>query len=175
MANLPVPPGIPSNASWRVWYVPTMANPAAPSIATDIGNAATVDASCLLVKDSGIGLGVDVEKFTDDRLCSVQVFEQNGNVTYKVDDLTYVADPQTPTSATNKLYAAVGAGTAGGYLVIRWGVAADTAPATTQRVWVIPVSFSPAVPLPPESNSMTRARQALSITGVVQRDVLLAA
>lgn len=172
---LTVPAGIPSNASWRVWYVPTMANPATPSIATDIGNVATVDASCLLVKDGGIGLGVDVEKFTDERLCSVQTFEQNGNVTYKVDDLTYVADPQTPASATNKLYAAVGAGTAGGYLIIRWGVLADVTPATTQKVWVVPVAFSPAVPLPPESNSMTRARQSLSVTGVVQRDVALTA
>lgn len=173
---LTVPAGIPSNASWRVWFVPTMteAQQAAPSLATNINGASTVDASCLIVKDSGIGMGVDVEKFKDERLCSVQSFEQNGNTTYTMDDITYIADPQTPASAANKLYAAVGAG-ANGFLVIRWGMPADTTAAVGQKVWTVPVSFAPAIPLPPESNSLTRARQSLSVTGVVQRDVAVVA
>jgi hypothetical protein len=85
----------------------------------------------------------------------------------------YVFDPQTPASATNKLYAAVGAG-GNGYLIIRPGMDANTAPATAQKVWVIPVSFAPAVPLPPEANSITRAKQSVSVTNTVQRDVAIA-
>lgn len=173
MPTLTPPLGIPADGSWRVWYVPTMAAPAAPSVATDIGNAASVDASCLLTK-SGIGLDVSVEKYKDERLCTVQVFEQNGVVTYSVNDLEYVIDPQTPTSATNKLYAAVGAG-GSGYLIIRPGMDAGTAPAAAQKVWVLPVSFAPAVPLPPEANTVTRAKQSVSVTGTVQRDVALVA
>ena len=171
---LTVPPGIPSDGTWRVWMVPTMANPAQPSIATDIGNAGTVDSSCLLTK-SGFGLDVAVEKFKDERLCTIQVFEQNGQETWSINDIEYVIDPQTPASATNKLYAAVGAGATGKYLIIRFGMAADTAPTAAQKVWVIPVSFSSAVPLPPEANTMTRAKQSVTITGVIQRDVALVA
>lgn len=168
---LPVPPGIPSDGSWRVWVVMAMAAPGAPSIATDIGAGSTVDATCLLTK-TGIGLDVSVEKYTDERLCSVQVFEQNGSSTYTVNDLEYVVDPQTPASATNKLYAAVGAG-GSGYLVIRVGMPADTTPAAGQKVWVLPVAFAPSVFLPPEANTQTRAKQAVSVTGTVQRDVAL--
>lgn len=167
------PAGIPADGSWRVWYVPTMADPAAPDLSTDIMGASTVDASCLFTKQ-GIGLDVAVEKYKDERLCTIQVFEQNGNVTYSISDLIYVADPQTPASDTNELYAAVAEG-GDGYLVIRWGMAAETAPAAAQKVWVLPVSFAPSVPLPPEANTMTRVKQPISITGTVQRDVALVA
>jgi hypothetical protein len=171
---LTVPPGIPSDGTWRVWFVPTMATPASPSIATDIGNAGTVDGSCLLTK-SGFGLDASVEKFKDERLCTIQVFEQNGQVTYSINDIEYVIDPQTPASATNKLYAMTGAGLASAFIIIRFGMAADTAPVAAQKVWVIPVAFAPAVPLPPEANTMTRAKQSVTVTGVIQRDVALVA
>lgn len=167
------PPAIPADGSWRVWFVPTMADPAVPDISTDINGASTVDASCLFTKD-GLAPSVNQDKYSDERLCTIQVFEQLGAVTYGFDDVTYVADPQTPASATNKLYAAVGAG-AIGYLVIRWGMSAETTPAAAQKVWVFPVAFGPSVPLPPETNSATRVTQALSVTGTVQRDVALVA
>lgn len=169
-----IPPlGIPSNGSWRVWYVPTVAAPGAPSIASDIGNVATVDASCLLTK-TGIGIDVAVEKYKDERLCTIQVFEQNGSVTYSVKDLEYVIDPQVTASATNKLYAAIGPG-GSGFFIIRPGMPAETVPAAAQKVWVIPVAFAPSVIMTPEANTMTRATQSVSVTGAVQRDVALVA
>lgn len=171
--TLPVPAGIPSQASWRVWFVPTMAAPATPSIATDIGNAGTVDASNIITL-GGISMDLSVEKWKDERLATAFVYEQLGNATYTFGDITYVFDPQTPASATNKLYAAVGSGTTG-YLIIRFGMSADTAPVAAQKVWVVPVAFSPAVPLPPEANTMTRAKQAVSVTNTIQRDVALVA
>lgn len=168
------PAGIPADGSWRVWFVPSMSNPATPSLATDLNGSTTVDGSCLLTKD-GISPDVSVDKYKDERLCTINVFEQNGAVTYSLGDLTYIADPQgSAGSAANKLYALVGAGWSG-YMVVRWGMAADVAPATAQKVWVFPVSLAPSVPLPPAANTMTRVKQPASIIGAVQRDVAIAA
>ena len=50
MTNPTVPPGIPSLGSLRAWYVPAMANPAAPSIASDLGAAGAVELTCLCAK-----------------------------------------------------------------------------------------------------------------------------
>lgn len=170
---LAIPPGIPANASWRTYYLPTMANPAVPSIATDLGGASAIDITNILVK-GGMGLDVAVEKWKDERFGTTDVFEQNGATTWSVQEITYVIDPQTPTSATNKLYAAVKDG-GSGYLVVRMGMSADAALAASQKVWVAPVSFAPAVPLPPEANTMSRAKQSVSVTGTVYREVSLAA
>lgn len=170
---LAIPPGIPANASWRTFYVPTMANPAVPSIATDLNGASAIDITNILVK-GGFSFDVSVEKWKDERFGTTDVFEQNGSTTWSVQEITYVFDPQAPTSATNKLYAAVKDGGTG-YLVTRMGVSADAALAVAQKVWVTPVSFAPAVPLPPEANTMSRAKQSVSVTGTVYREVALAA
>lgn len=168
-----VPPGIPSDGSWSVWFVPTIATTTAPKIATEINAAGSVDGSCLLVK-GGIGLENSYEKYKDERLCTVQVFEMNGTLTWSVSDLEFVIDPQNASSPTNKLYALVtAAGDSGwdGYIVIRMGVPVDTALTTTHKVWVIPVNIGAPVPLPPEANSMLRAKSSVAVTGSVRRDV----
>ena len=169
--TLAVPPGIPSQASWRVYLRGRYRRSRCSDvIATEINAASSVDASNLITL-GGIGMDVSVDKWKDERLATQFVYEQLGNTTYTFSDITYVFDPQTPTSATNKLYAAIGTGAINKYLVIRFGMSADTALAVAQKVWVVPVSFSPAVVLPPEVNTMTRAKQAVSVTNTIQRDV----
>ena len=170
---LVVPPGIPSDGSWKVSFVPAIADPTAPKIATEINAASSVAAECLLTK-GGIGIDNSYEKFKDERLCTIQAFEQNGQVTFTVNDLNFVIDPQTPTSATNKLYALVLNGWSG-YIVARFGKASDAAWAVTDKVWVIPVAVGIPVPLPPEANTMTRAKASVAVTGTVQREVAPAA
>ena len=174
MATLTVPPGIKSDGSWKVAFVTTLADPAAPKLATEVNAAGSVDGSCLLTK-GGIGLDNSVEKFKDERLCTIDVFEQIGSVTWTVSDITFVIDPQTPTSATNKLYALVKDGWTG-YLVIRMGKDSKTDfVAATDKVWVVPVYIAPAVPIAPEANTMLRAKCAVAVTAEIQRDVALAA
>lgn len=169
-----VPTGIPSDGSWKVAFVSTIADPAAPKLATEVNATGSVDASCLLTK-GGIGFDNSYEKFKDERLCTVQVFEQNGAVTWSVNDLQFVIDPQTPTSPTNKLYALVLNGW-NGFLVVRMGISVDSPwSATTDKVWVVPVSVGIPVPYPPEANTMLRAKASVSVTGVIQREVALAA
>lgn len=166
---LVVPPGIPSDGSWKASFVTTLASPAAPKIATEIKAAGSVAAECLLTK-GGFGLDNSYEKFKDERLCTIQVFEQNGSLTWSINDLNFVIDPQTPTSATNKLYALVLNGWTG-YIVLRMGKASDVDWAVTDKVWVIPVQVGIPVPLPPEANSTLRAKASVTVVGEVLREI----
>lgn len=171
--SLVVPPGVQSDGSWRVAFVATLANPAAPKIATEIDAAGSVDGSCLLTKE-GVGLDNSVDTYKDERLCTIDVFEEIGSVTWSVKDLEFIIDPQTPASASNKLYALIKAGWSG-YLVIRMGLPADQAWATTDKVWVVPVRIAPSVPLPPEKNTKLRAKATVVVNGNVEREVTPAA
>lgn len=167
MANPPA--GIASDGSWKVAFVSTLADVTAPKIATEIKAVGSVDGSCLLTK-SGIGLDNSYETSKDERLCTISVYEQPGTVTWSVTDLEMVYDPQTPASATNKLYALVKNGWTG-YLVVRMGKSVDTDWATTDFVWVVPVKVGIPVPLPPEANSTLRAKAKVFVIGEPQREV----
>lgn len=169
---LVVPPGVPSDGAWRVWFADNVANQTAPKM-TEIAAASTLDASCLLTK-GGVGLDNSYEKFKDERLCTVQVFEQNGAVTWTFNDLQFVIDPQEPTSATNKLYAKVLNGW-DGFIIIRMGYRVGEVVVAGHRVWVVPVSVGIPVPLPPEANTNLRAKASVAITGIPQREVALVA
>lgn len=170
---LVVPPGIPSDGSWKVSFVSTIADPTMTKIATEINAAGSVAAECLLTK-GGIGIDNSYEKFKDERLCTIAVFEQNGSLTWTINDLNFVMDPQTPTSPTNKLYALVKDGWTG-FLVIRMGKASDVAWAVADKVWVVPVQVGIPTPFAPEANSTLRAKAAVVVIGTVQREVGLAA
>jgi hypothetical protein len=168
-----VPPGVVADGTWTVVFVTTIANPAAPSLATEINAGSSVDGSCLLTKD-GLSLGVDVSTITDERLCSVQVFEENGTYTYTFEDIQYIIDPQNPTSASNKLYALLTANLKL-YAVIRVGKSVDIPMAAGDKVWVMPIQVGPSIPLPPEANTKLRASQSVKVNGVVNRDVAVVA
>jgi hypothetical protein len=170
---LDVPIGVRSDGSWKVAFVSTLADATAPKIATEIKAAGSVDGSCLLTK-GGIGLDNSVEKFKDERLCTIDVFEQIGSTTWTVNDLEFVIDPQGDTSATNKLYALIRDGW-NGYLVLRMGKAADADWDPEDKVWVVPTAVGQAVPLPPEANTLLRAKASVTVTGPIQKDVSPAA
>ncbi len=171
--SLVVPPGIPSDGSWKVAFVSTIADVTAPKIATEIKAAGSVDGSCLLTKD-GVGFDNSYETSKDERLCTISVFEQPGTVTWSVNDLQFVIDPQGSTTDTNKLYALVLNGWSG-YMVTRMGKASDVDWATTDKVWVVPVTIGIPVPLPPEANSTLKAKASVFVTGEPQREVSPAA
>ncbi|HQW74155.1 MAG TPA: hypothetical protein PLG46_08690 [Ornithinibacter sp.] len=169
-----VPPGFVSDASLRVYWVPAanLANPAAPGIAAALNAATSLDITCYLTGD--FAPDADVATITDDRVCLKQVLEDMGAITWKVDDLQYIYDVQNAASISNKAYAGMTPG-AIGYFVTRYGMDYDTAPATGQKVDVIPVKLGPQIKLPVTRNTKGRVRQPVRVNGAYQTDVALVA
>lgn len=167
-----VPPGFLADANIRVWFVTAIADVTAPKVATELLAASSVDITCYLTTQ--IAPNADVATVTDDRMCLRQVLEAMGTVTYSIDELQYVYDVQNAASISNKLYAAVPAGTTG-FLVIRYGIDVDVAPIATQKVDVYPVQWGPQVKMPGERNTKAKVRQKPFVNGPFQQDKVLAA
>ena len=171
---LVIPPGVDAEGSVLVKFVPTLADPSAPTT-TELNAVGAVDMSCSLTQD-GFKPGADTATGTDTRLCSKQVYETKGATTWSIDNLTYIWDPQNPDSDSNKVYAALPEDTAG-FLVVRWGKDVEDFPALAAAdiVDVFPVVMGPQVPQPPEANSKLKVQQKPFVTGSAVRDVTLAA
>lgn len=168
-----VPPGVPADGAVKVAFVTALADPAAPKIATEIKAVSSVEATCLLTSD-GFKPGASDATINDTRLCSKQVFEDLGQVTYTIDNITYVYDVQGGSTESNALYAAIPRGTTG-YLVARWGKDVDVDWAVGDKVDVYPVTMGTQVKLPPEANSKLKVQQKPFVSGPVQTDVALVA
>lgn len=166
-----VPAGIVADGSLRVWVCTTVANTSAPAVAAELNAGTSVP---LAEYTAGFAPDASVATITDDRLALSVVLEDKGVATWSIEEVTYVIDPQTPASTSNKLYAALPEDSTR-YLVARYGLPYDTAPAAGQRVDVFVVKCGPPVKLPPERNSKLRAKQKLFITQQPVRDVALVA
>ena len=164
--------GVSSNETISLRWVETIANPLAPSLATEINAASSVALECLVVGNFNIDFSVDRTQLR--RMCSRQVRERSGPVTYSVQDLFVVYDPQDMAADVSKAYAALTDG-ASGYLVERRGVHVDTAWAAGDLVRVIPVEVANANPAPPEDDNELQARVAFTVIGEVQKDVAVVA
>lgn len=169
--TLVIPPGVSADGSVKVQFVTTLADPAAPKLATEINAVSSVEASCLLTKD-GFTPNAETSEASDERLCSKQLFEDYGTVTYTLEELTYIYDVQNPASDSNALYAAVPEGTLGN-LIVRWGQDADEDWAVGDVVDVYPVKMGPQIKQPPETNSKLKVKQKPFVVGNVQTDVLV--
>ena len=164
--------GVSSNETISLRWVESIANPLAPSLATEINAASSVALECLVVGNFNIDFSVDRTQLR--RMCSRQVRERSGPVTYSVQDLFVVYDPQDMAADVSKAYAALTDG-ASGYLVERRGVHVDTAWAAGDLVRVIPVEVANANPAPPEDDNELQARVAFTVIGEVQKDVAVVA
>ena len=164
--------GVSSNETVSLRWVETLANPLAPKLATEINAASSVALECLIVGQFDIDFSVDRTQLR--RMCSRQVRERSGPVTYSVQDLHVVYDPQDLAAPVSKAYAALTDG-ATGYLVERRGVHVDTAWAVGDLVRVIPVEVANANPAPPEDDNELQARIAFTVIGEVEKDVAVVA
>lgn len=167
-----VPPGFVADASLRVWIVTTLANTAAPSLATEINAGTTIDATCYLT--NGFDPDANVATISDDRLCLKQILEGKGVSTWSINELNYIYDVQNAASLSNKLYAGLPEDAAV-FVVARYGMSVDTAAAVGQKVDVFPVTMGPPIKLPPTRNTKGQVKQKPFVSGVVQRDVAIAA
>lgn len=172
------PDGVVAQGNELVIFVPTLANPAAPTD-DELTAAGAVNLSCYL---RGFEPTAEQASIADIRLCSKEQFETPGRVTNTINDLVYVYDPQdagavTP-GAENLAYHALADGTEG-YLVARRGLDAQSvAIAATQVVDVYPVKMGAQrrVAVDPSSEgSKFETTQKAFITGPVHRDVKVVA
>lgn len=126
-----------------VTVVQTVADMAAPKLATEINAASSVNVSCFLYS-GGVGTSTTSKGEAPRRLCTTETFQQFGNTSYEVTDLMYVYNPQgDDTDEANEAKAALTEGT-DVYLVIRKGLDAQSAAyAVDQRVDVWHVRLGP--------------------------------
>lgn len=154
-------PSTPADGMVKVVYVPTIADPSAPT-STELTGASAKDISCYLTAD-GWTNGVDEQVITDDRMCSTQTFEQPGRYSENL-TIKYI---ENPTSSTDNVAAVTLVRGTVGYLVERRGVAYDTALAAADKVIVRPIKAGVQKHLAPEANSVLKIEQKVFITGAV--------
>jgi hypothetical protein len=137
------PEAVKAQGNTSVTIVQTIADMAAPGLASEINAATSVNASCYLYGDLN-PTATTAKGEAPRRLCTTEVFQQFGNTTYEVPDITYVFDPQgDDTDEANEAKAALAEGT-DVYLVIRRGLnATTTAYAVGQKVDVWHVRLGP--------------------------------
>lgn len=167
MADLP---STPADGNFKVVWVPTIADPAAPTV-TELTAASAVDVSCYLTS-TGWTPGLDEAVAADPRLCDTQTYEQPGRHSRNL-QITYIDNPNG--TLDNDAYDTLVPGTAG-FFVTRSGKAWDAAfSATTDKVNVWPVKMGQYSELPPEENSPLRVTQKAFVTGRVRERVAVAA
>lgn len=164
------PQGVPSDGMIKVAFVASLATVGAVTTA-ELEAATSVDATCYLTSFTP---NAEAQAIEDRRLCSKQVFEDFGTVTYTIGDITYVYDTQDAAGDSNKLYAALPTGVEG-YLVVGWGKDADDDWAIADVVDIYPVKMGPRVKQPPEANSKLKVVQKPFVTGPIVEDFDLAA
>ena len=170
-----VPTGIPSVGYWTAKLVTTIADTAAPKLATEVNAASSVAAECIFGKGWG-GPSASYEKTKNERFCTIQSYERLGKLTYSIDDFVFAADPQSGAGSTalNKVWDLVKDGWSG-YLVLRIGKSVDTAAAVGDKVWVLPIEVGVAVPMVGADNEDQMAKCAVSVISEVKRNVALVA
>jgi hypothetical protein len=167
-----VPASTPSDGYFRLWWVTTIADVTAPKVATEILAASSLDLTCYLKEPWGAS--TTVETVEDWRACLRTVLASPGTSKTDLQDLIVTHKVQVPADVANKAYAALAPGTQG-YLVARYGIDVDTAPAAAQIVDVFPVTVATRDKLPIERNSQLKAKVTVMLRDVAQYDKAAAA
>ena len=166
-----VPAATPSDGYFRLWWVTTIAAPAAPKVATEILAASSLDLTCYLKEPWGAS--TSVEQVEDWRACLRTVLATPGTSKTELQDLVITHKVQVAADVANKAYAALAPNTQG-YLVARYGIDIDTAPAAAQICDVFPVTVASRDKLPIERNSQLKAKVTVMLRDVAQYDVAMA-
>lgn len=170
VATLNIPPGVPSDGTVRADFVPDGGfsdyhNPTTAEVTA--GTAQNL--SCHLFS---IGMDATEARNTKRRLCSKQAYEILGQTTWTLEDLSYVYDVQNPSSLTHEAYAALVPGTKG-FLVLRYGIDAGTAPDAGDVVDIVPVRLGVQRKQAPAENDELITMQSVVVTGDIAQDVVL--
>ncbi len=171
--TIPNPPGVDAAGMGSVYFVPAIADPAAPTV-TEID--AGVPLSCALY---GWATSVDQPTSTSAKYCDAQPRQRLGTAAYSAGPIVYDYDPQGTDVGGN--YAHYDALTPGltGYMVDRRGIGSMEATAVGQVVDVWPVKLGAIIRVDIDPNNTDgeslRTQQIVSVTGQVQFDKALTA
>ncbi len=150
----------------RVQYVPTMADPAAPTL-LEVNAAGALNATPYFQAEA-LQIAHEQARIVDTRLSDESVRESLGLSSFTIDALRYVHNPQAEAAAEgNKAYDKFVPGL-NGYLVFRFGTKAlksAAALAATQRVVIYQAQFGDQhQPLPTGDNAVHVIEQPITIT-----------
>lgn len=159
------PPAVDQTDNLTIWWVPTIANVAAPT-ALEIGATGSKRITYSFVPGGWTPTG-DTEILTDDRLTLKQPLQAFGKTTRDI-TMQYV-DSTDATSAAVVLVE----GTAG-YIVERRGVPNATLVAAGQKVRVHKVTLGPQIAGPIDGNGKFTITQKAIYTGVLGNPVAVA-
>lgn len=162
-----LPAAVVADGNLKVLWVPTIANPAAPT-AAELNAGSVVDLSCYLTQ---FAPATNEAVVTDDRLCSRKTLENPGKETETL-AITYVYNPLVP--ADNEAQLALIKGTVGN-LVARWAAPFDDAVAADDIVDVWPVKAGRQVKQEGAANETLKIAQKMFVYDEVQTDVTVAA
>lgn len=166
-----VPAAIDVKGNLVIWWVPTIADLAAPKAATEIGAAGSYRVTNSFTP-GGFPLDGDQVVDTDSRLGLTVDLEALGIRTDTLGMLEYV-DSTDASSAAVVLKPAGSATSVSGYFVVRRNVPFGTLAAATQKVLVIPVTLGSQIkPIQPDGKFLIKQRA--SITGPIVEGTLAA-
>jgi hypothetical protein len=166
-----VPPALDVKGNLVIWWVPAIADLAAPKAATEIGAAGAFRITHSFTP-TGFGLDGDQAVDVDSRLALTVDLESLGTRTDTLGMLEYV-DSEAASSAAVVLKPTAPATSKSGYFVVRRGVSNGTLAAASQKVQVIPVTLGSQIK-PNLGEGKFRIKQRASITGPIVEGVLAA-
>ena len=170
MANAPA--STPSDGYVLYKWVTTIATKTAPSLATELNAASSLDITCYLKEHWGAE--TQVEEVEDWRACLRQVLSTPGTQKLTLKPLIITHDVQNAASVANKAYAALTPLTSG-FIVVRYGIDVDTALAASQMVDVFPVTIASKDKVPAERNSQLKATVSVMLRDTPAYDATIAA
>lgn len=170
------PAGIDAHGNGSVWFVPTIADPEAPT-AAEIN--AGVNLSCALYGFNP-SLSFATGGTTRRKYCAKRQAQDSGDPQYSIEAIEYDYDPQDPSSVDYAYYAQLEPGTVG-FIVDRRGIDAKEEPdvASGEYVDIYPVRLRERVRVAIDPNATEAAtlttQQYIDVIGEVRYDVAVAA
>ncbi|MCU1441137.1 MAG: hypothetical protein JWP85_2134 [Rhodoglobus sp.] len=152
------PPAVDQSGNLTIWWVPTIVNPNAPTVA-EIGHA-TAFRLTYSFTPGGWALTIPQEKLPDLRLTSPQDRQSLGKTTPSLADLGYVDSVAAGSAAV--VLASGGAG----HFVERRNLSQDTLIAAAQKVRVIKCTLGVQVPGPTDGSGKFTLLQAAAVESV---------
>lgn len=163
MSNIP---STPLDGNFTVWYVPTIADPTAPT-ATELNAATAVNLTCYFT-GSGYSDSADQAAITDDRLCDTFIREQPGRVTPSL-EVTFIDNTNSEFEEDyNKAVDSLVPGSKY-FLVSRRGIEFSTAATAGDTVNVREVIGGMHNEVAAEANSVARSTAKQFIQGYINR------
>jgi len=152
--------GISTDETTNLTWIPAIAVPTAPSLATEYNAGTSVKLECLLVQTFSADASVSKNELR--RMCSSKARERAGIEKRSIADLVGVYDPQDLTTALSKAYATLEKG-ASGFLVLRSGIHVDTAAIATDLVDVYKVTVDFRIKIAAADNDEHQFKAGISV------------